>query len=79
MVIAEPASETFDPRRLKFGRDPEGMDGVRECRISIRVAREIGWTSGIPLRNPNVLTWTDLILALGLEHQESVGAYRSEL
>jgi hypothetical protein len=56
VVMAEPASETFDPRRLKFGREPDGMDGVRECRISIRVAREIGWTSGIPLRKPNVFT-----------------------
>lgn len=30
VVMAEPASETLDPRRTKFGREPEGIDGVRE-------------------------------------------------
>ena len=56
VVIADPVSETFEPLLVKFGLLPEGMDGVRECRISNRVARETGWTSGIPFRNANVFT-----------------------
>ena len=39
---------------------PEGNDGVRDCLISIRLARETGWTSGIPPRKAKVLTCTDL-------------------
>lgn len=60
VVIALPVSETLDPLLTKFGRLPDGIDGVRECRISNRVALETGWTSGIPFRNANVLTWTAL-------------------
>lgn len=30
VVIALPVSETFDPLLTKFGRDPDGMEGVRE-------------------------------------------------
>jgi hypothetical protein len=30
VVIADPASETFDPRLTKFGREPDGIEGVRE-------------------------------------------------
>ena len=42
VVIADPVSETFEPLLVKFGLLPEGMDGVRECLISNRVARETG-------------------------------------
>lgn len=71
-VIADPASDTFDPLRARFGRDPDGNDGVREWRISIRVARETGWTSGIPLLKPNVLTWTDLSISFGPARPQKV-------
>lgn len=29
-VMADPASETFDPLLARLGRDPEGNEGVRE-------------------------------------------------
>lgn len=29
-VIADPASDTFDPRRARLGRLPDGKEGVRE-------------------------------------------------
>ena len=60
VVMADPASETFEPRRVRLGRVPDGNEGVRECLISMRVARETGWISGTLLRKANVLTCTDL-------------------
>jgi L-aminopeptidase/D-esterase-like protein len=42
IVITEPVSEVVDARRTKFGRTPDGKDGVRECRISMRFARDTG-------------------------------------
>jgi hypothetical protein len=30
VVIADPASETFDPLRVRLGRVPDGKEGVRE-------------------------------------------------
>lgn len=69
-VMADPASETLDPLRARFGRDPDGNEGVREWRISILVARETGCTSGIPLLKPKVLTCTDLPVSLGLVELE---------
>lgn len=42
VVITEPVSEVVEPRRIMLGREPDGKDGVRECRISIRFARETG-------------------------------------
>ena len=59
--MTEPVSEVVDARRTMFGRELDGMDGVREWRISIRVTREMGWTSGTPFRKAKVLTWTELI------------------
>ena len=56
VVMTEPVSDVVEERRIMFGRTPDGNDGVRECRISIRFARETGWTSGTPLRNAKVLT-----------------------
>lgn len=29
-VMAEPASDTLDPLRAMLGREPEGIEGVRE-------------------------------------------------
>jgi hypothetical protein len=61
VVMTEPVSDVVDALRTILGRLPDGMEGVRECRISMRVARDTGWTSGTPLRKANVLTWTDLL------------------
>lgn len=58
--MTEPVSDVVEALLTMLGREPEGKEGVRECRISIRFAREMGWTSGTPFRNANVLTWTDL-------------------
>ena len=59
-VTTDPASETVELRRARLGRGAFGKEGVRECRSSMRVARETGCTSGTPLRKAKVLTWTDL-------------------
>lgn len=59
-VIAEPVSEVAEPRLAMDGRDEEGTDGVRDWRNSIRLAREMGCTSGMPFLKRNVLTCTDL-------------------
>jgi hypothetical protein len=61
-VMTDPFSDAVEGRRTIFGRVDDGNEGVRECRISIRVAREMGWMSGTPLRNAKVLTCTDLSL-----------------
>jgi hypothetical protein len=55
-VITDPFSEVFEALLCMLGREPEGNEGVREWRISIRFAREIGCTSGTPLRKAKVLT-----------------------
>lgn len=62
-VMADPASEQVDPRRTKDGRPLDGKDGVLEWRISIRLPRDTGCTSGTPFRNEKVLTWTVLSLS----------------
>lgn len=59
-VTTEPVSEVVEARRTMLGREVDGKDGVREWRISMRVGRETGWTSGTPLRKAKVLTWTEL-------------------
>jgi hypothetical protein len=41
-VMTDPFSEVVDGRRIMLGRLDEGNEGVRECRISIFLAREIG-------------------------------------
>lgn len=41
-VMTDPVSEVVEARRTMLGREPEGNEGVREWRISIRFAREIG-------------------------------------
>lgn len=62
VVTTEPASEAVEPRLTAEGRDvADGKEGVRECLISIRLARDIGCTSGTPLRKTKVLTWTALM------------------
>jgi hypothetical protein len=55
-VIAEPASEVADPLLTMEGRDEDGIDGVRDWRSSIRLARETGCTSGNPFLKRKVLT-----------------------
>ena len=79
-VITEPVSDVVDARRTMSGRDAEeGIDGVRECLTSIREARDIGWTSGTPLRNTNVLTWTDLMMGSARDHELVKGSiHRSD-
>lgn len=61
-VMTDPFSEVLEARRTMLGREPEGNEGVREWRISMRFAREMGCTSGTPLRKAKVLTWTDLLV-----------------
>ena len=61
--MTDPFSEVLEARRTMLGREPEGNEGVREWRISMRFAREIGWTSGTPLRKAKVLTWTELLVS----------------
>lgn len=65
VVMTEPVSEQVDPRRTKEGRWLDGNEGVLEWRISNRLPRETGWTSGTPLRKANVLTWTVLRVSSG--------------
>lgn len=55
-MIAEPASEVADPLRTMDGRDEDGIEGVRDWRNSIRLARETGCTSGKPFLKRKVLT-----------------------
>ena len=58
--MTDPVSDVTEARRIILGRELEGKDGVRDWRTSIRVERETGWTSGMPLREAKVFTWTDL-------------------
>lgn len=63
--MTDPVSDAVDVRRARFGREPEGTDGVRECRISILDMREMGWISGTPERMLNELTCTVLGVSVG--------------
>lgn len=73
-VIAEPASEVAEPRLTIEGRDVEGTEGVRDWRRSMRLAREMGCTSGMPFRKRKVLTWTELLYELLLPRRSQIYA-----
>jgi len=55
-VMTEPFSDAVEGRRIILGRLEDGNEGVRECRISILVARDTGWMSGTPFLNAKVFT-----------------------
>jgi len=40
--MTEPVSDVVEARRARLGLEVDGNEGVRECRISMRVARETG-------------------------------------
>ena len=42
LVMTEPVSDVVEARRIRFGRELDGIEGVRDCRISMRVARDTG-------------------------------------